>query len=213
MSLSRFSVVLPFEVDGDRRGAVPSTSINAVASTASNAVAVARVFTRALCRLRYRRDAAAVRVDRARVGEAGAPVTDAYCYALGGSHRVQVFDLPRRLEGQTSAQVRALLTGLRAGGVHSVIIDAAVISYVDSQNLGVLAGECKDMQICLFRPPAPIRKVFEIVGLDQVVTIHEDLRTAVDQTIARLVARINRHKTQRLIRERQQAQPGKGEAS
>jgi anti-sigma B factor antagonist len=72
----------------------------------------------------------------------------------------------------TSPQLRAELNTLIAGGARKLTLEFSGVSFVDSSGLGVLVGTYKrlrdeiDGHIRIVGSQPPVRKVFEITGLE-----------------------------------------------
>ncbi|TVR14622.1 MAG: anti-sigma factor antagonist [Planctomycetota bacterium] len=181
MPIHAFPVVLPYQPYSDGREDLPTLSIQAVASTARNALAVANAFVPLSCQRRYGCPPRHVHFERARMGAAGPTISDPYAYVLSHTNNIGIIPFPRRLDRQSSEALRNRITGIIAGGGDTIIVDAALLSFLDSAaitSLGVIAGlasDAKRINLHFFRPSSPIRKVFEIVGLHKVLGIHDSL--------------------------------------
>ncbi|TVR47050.1 MAG: anti-sigma factor antagonist [Planctomycetota bacterium] len=184
MAMHPYPVVLPYQAGGGDALAVPTLAISAAATNPRNAVAVANAFINVSCMRRYGYPAGGAFLDRARVGPAGTPISGPYAYVLGPSNRIPIIPFPQRLDHQSCRPLQQRIQGLRAGGADTLIVDAAQLTFLDSSALSTLGGlasissQNPGLHLHLFRPSPPIRKVFEIVGLDRMLGIHETLVNA-----------------------------------
>lgn len=181
MPIHSFPVVLPYQPYSDGREDMPTLSIKAVASTSRNALAVANAFVPMSCQRRYGCPCKHVHYERARIGAPGPALSEPYAYVLSHTNNIGITPFPRRLDQQSCEALRHRITGIIAGGGDTLIVDAALLSFLDSAaitSLGIIAGlanDAKRLNLHFFRPSPPIRKVFEIVGLHKLLGIHDSL--------------------------------------
>lgn len=194
MSLSSYAVVLPFQPQAAQPGEMPSLSMHAVASTPRNALAVASTFVDTCCRRQFACPVQTAFYERARIGHAQDHIGQPYAYALGRSNHVATIPFPKRLDEEQTQLLHLRITGLVAGGADTILIDAAMLQFLDSYaaatlgTLGKLTTNSQRLAIHFFRPSPPIRKVFAIVGLDKLLGLHDSL----PQALAALRQRSNR---------------------
>jgi len=79
----------------------------------------------------------------------------------------------------TAPQMRDILYSLLADGHHTLTIDLAPMTFIDSTGLGVLVGVLKRAReaggnVILKSPRRSVRKVLEISGLSKIVDIVDD---------------------------------------
>lgn len=80
------------------------------------------------------------------------------------------------LDVAAAPRLRGLLTELLDTDPVRVVVDLSGLSFIDSTGLGVLVGAEKRarqrfIEFVLHDPPAPIWKVFQITGIDRVVSV------------------------------------------
>jgi anti-anti-sigma factor len=89
-----------------------------------------------------------------------------------------------RVEGELDASTAALLDdALRRiagadGATERVVIDSRGLAFIDSSGLSVLVAAHKRLkkdgsELVVAAPSAPVRRLFDIAGLDRVLTITE----------------------------------------
>jgi anti-sigma B factor antagonist len=84
---------------------------------------------------------------------------------------------------QVAAGATEALTELESRAPGSLVIDLRDVSFMDSSGMGVIAGAharatAAGRRFAVIAPPAGVRHAFEISGLEEVVTIVENLAGA-----------------------------------
>lgn len=92
---------------------------------------------------------------------------------VGGAATVGVTG---ELDSHTSPRLGAALVGLAADGVREVTVDLSGIPFIDCTGLSVLVGGLKSIReqggdMVVKSPTPATRRLFEITGLDDVLTI------------------------------------------
>lgn len=89
------------------------------------------------------------------------------------------------LDVATSPELRERLTARGEAGDKLVVVDLRGVSFIDSTTLGVLVGTLKGFlkigtRFRLVFDQPPLRRLFEITGLDEVFSIFNDLEAALE---------------------------------
>jgi anti-sigma B factor antagonist len=100
--------------------------------------------------------------------------------------RAVVLSLSGEVDVSNTARVSEAALKLLEGKIKLLLIDLVGVEYMDSSGLGTLVALLKrvresgrDMAVAGARPR--VRRVFEITGLDQVFTLHEDVAAALKE--------------------------------
>jgi anti-sigma B factor antagonist len=85
----------------------------------------------------------------------------------------------------SASQLKSELSGLREKNVRSVLVDLTECTFIDSTTLAILVSAKKqldaaEIQFSLMTTDRNIRKIFEITGLDRILTIHDSSTAAMN---------------------------------
>ncbi len=102
---------------------------------------------------------------------------------------VSVTFLQGVLDLQTSRDFTALFDDFQKKGSWNIVLDLADVSFIDSQSLSLIITQAIQAReeggnIRLSRVPSRLMRVFELVGLDEVLEFFDDVEPAV-QAFAR----------------------------
>jgi anti-sigma B factor antagonist len=80
------------------------------------------------------------------------------------------------IDRATARCLRACLAAAGAGGPAEVVVEMAGLKFIDSANLGVLAGAHQDLatrgsSLVLANVPPSAMMIFRLSGLDQILTV------------------------------------------
>lgn len=93
-----------------------------------------------------------------------------------------VVEVGGEIDNDTAPQLRMALSGAFHDGATRVVVDLSATNFLDSSGLGALVGVNKEYgdraSLVLVCPKPQLRKLFEISRLDEVLTVHGDLATA-----------------------------------
>jgi anti-sigma B factor antagonist len=94
-----------------------------------------------------------------------------------------VIELAGDLDHRSAPGVRALLPGLALRSGQQLVVDLARLAFCDSSGITVLIATrnhalAADATVVLSAVPERVSRVFRIVGLDQVFTIHPTAEAA-----------------------------------
>ncbi|MBI5959568.1 MAG: STAS domain-containing protein [Chloroflexi bacterium] len=98
---------------------------------------------------------------------------------------ITILSLEGRIDGDGSAEVKATLQDCVMAGKFKVILDMAQVLYINSLALRALA-EIADMNrqnngdLKLVSPQPRVKRVFQLVGFDRLLAIHDTLQAALD---------------------------------
>jgi anti-anti-sigma regulatory factor len=173
-------IVLPYRVTSERDGALFSVQVNAVASSESSAIAAAQVLVRSLASLRHRGQPIEVLSERAKVGAPGRQIEGPYAYVLTTGNHIHHLDFPARIDSQSGEVMGDAFAGLNPASLLGVVMDCHPLSYINTAGLASIAAHAKRIRLRLFRVSQPVSRVFEIVGLVQLLRIFPSLQTALD---------------------------------
>ena len=89
------------------------------------------------------------------------------------------------LDLYSAPQLESELAGLHEKNVQSVVVDLTECEFIDSTALGVLLTANKRLdaaqaRLSIVTSDRNIRKIFEITGLDRVLTIHQTRAVAMN---------------------------------
>ena len=100
------------------------------------------------------------------------------------------------LDLATAGELCLRIARLRDGGASpAIVVDLGELSFCDSTGLRGLLGEARESEICggRVRVVAPrasiVRRLFEVCGIDQVLTVDPDRTTAIIRARAASVLR------------------------
>ncbi len=189
-TLHSIPVVLTYRLERHQTAALHSLHVDTVASNQAAALAVARVFSRHLCAMRGLQQQPQIVDSRIRIGQPSHSVSGPYAYIIGISNRIPHLSFPTRLDNDSAEEMSAALKGIDPRLTYGVVLDCAPMQFIATSALAVLGEQHRRLRLHLCRIPTPIRKVLEIVGMDRLLNIHPDMRSALDA----LSARIARHR-------------------
>lgn len=181
MPLFDIPVVIPYRLDNDDGGVLHPVQIRTVASGVPAALATAEVLAYAHGRLRHPGHQIQVIKERAKVGAAGPQVDGPYAYVLTRGSLIHHLSFPARIDSQAGEQLHGILEALDGRNVFGLIIDCAPLVYINTVGLTALSAHARMTQ--LFRVPATIAKVLEIVGLNRMIRTHANLTAALESLV------------------------------
>jgi len=88
------------------------------------------------------------------------------------------------LDYEASPQLRARLTGAIKAGGRRLVLDLSDVTFIDSTAIGVLAGtvarldEAGGGSLAVVSTHEKVLQIFEITGLDSVITVHSSREEA-----------------------------------
>lgn len=90
-----------------------------------------------------------------------------------------------QLDVATAPQFRQSLVKAQYGGETNVLVDLDAVEFMDSMGLGVLIGGLKrarshDAQLVVVCSHPRLLRLFELTGLDRVLSIVADVRTVLE---------------------------------
>jgi len=173
-------IVMPYRLRDERDGALYSVQVNAVASNEASAVAAAQALVRSLAGLKHRGRAIEALPERVKVGAIGRQIEGPYAYVLTHGNLIHHLDFPSRIDSQSGEVMGNAFAGLDPNLLLGVVMDCNPLTYINTSGLASIAAHAKRIQLRLFRVSDPVRRVFQIVGLVQLLRIFPDLRSALD---------------------------------
>jgi anti-anti-sigma regulatory factor len=173
-------VVMPYRLRDERDGALFSVQVNAVASNEASAVAATQVLVRSLGLLKHRGRTVEVLPERVKIGAMGRQIEGPYAYVLTHGSLIHHLDFPSRIDSQSGEVMGDAFTGLDPALLLGVVMDCNPLTYINTSGLASIAAHAKRIHLRLFRVSDPVRRVFQIVGLVQLLRIFPDLRSALD---------------------------------
>ena len=106
--------------------------------------------------------------------------------------RVEVFAVSGELDQATAAELRSPLKEAIQDGARAVMIDLTKCGFIDSTGLGVIVeawkaleerdGDSAVLSICC--PEPEVRRLLEVTGLDQAITIRDTREEALEPLLA-----------------------------
>lgn len=101
---------------------------------------------------------------------------------------IDLVTLAGELDSSSSEPLSAALAGL-TGGARRVVVDLAALEFVDSSGVKMLVAAARAVEdagggFVLAAPTGSVRRVFEILHLDQVVPIVDDREAAYQEVTA-----------------------------
>jgi anti-anti-sigma factor len=96
---------------------------------------------------------------------------------------VSVAKLSGHVDTLNAAELEASLLGLAESGTKQLLIDCTALEYINSAGLRVFLLVAKRMEshggVCAFCGLSPnVKLVFETIGFDRILTVHDDRKTA-----------------------------------
>ena len=182
-------VVLTYRLERHQTAALYSLHVDAVASNSAAALAVARVMVRHLCAMRDPHRQPLIADSRTRIGQPSHSVTGPYAYIIGTSNRIPHLSFPARLDNDSAIEMSAALKGIDPHLTYGVVLDCAPMQFIATSALAALGEHHRRLRLHLCRVPPAITKVLEIVGMDRLLNIHPDMRSALDALSARIARR------------------------
>lgn len=171
---------MPYRLRDDRDKALFSVQVNAVASNEASAIAAANALIRCLAGLKHRGQPVEVLPERAKIGAIGRQIEGPYAYVLTHGNLIHHMDFPARIDSQSGEVMGNAFAGLDPNLLLGVVMDCNPLTYINTSGLASIAAHAKRIQLRLFRVSEPVRRVFQIVGLVQLLRIFPDLRMALD---------------------------------
>lgn len=174
---------MPYRLRESRDGILYSVQVNAVASNEASALAASQVLVRCLGTIRHRGQTVDVMPDRAKIGGVGRQIEGPYAYVLTNGNLIHHLDFPARIDSQSGEVMGNAFAGLDPNVLLGVVMDCNPLTYINTSGLASIAAHAKRIQLRLFRVSEPVRRVFQIVGLEQLLRIFPDLRSALDDLV------------------------------
>jgi anti-anti-sigma regulatory factor len=171
---------MPYRLSDDRDHALYSIQVNAVASNEASAIAAAQALIRCLAQLKHPGQPVEVLPARAKVGALGRQIEGPYAYVLTHGNLIHHLDFPARIDSQSGEVMGNAFAGLDPNLLLGVVMDCNPLTYINTSGLASIAAHAKRIHLRLFRVSEPVRRVFQIVGLEKMLRIHPDLRLALD---------------------------------
>jgi len=100
-----------------------------------------------------------------------------------------VISLVGEVDVANTAQVREAALRLLADGVKRLVVDLSATEYMDSAGLGTLVGLLKRLKesggtMAIAGPQPRVARLFQITGLNQILTLCVDVATALKEVSA-----------------------------
>jgi anti-anti-sigma regulatory factor len=184
MPLFDIPVVTTYRLLDDRDGALFSVQVRTVASAEPAALAIAQVLSQALASLRHPGRRIEILPDRVKIGATGQTVDGPYAYVLTHGNHIHHLTFPSRVDSQSGEVMGNAFAGLDPKTLYGVVMDCHPLSYINTAGLASIAAHAKRLHLRLFRISDPVRKVFEIVGLLQLLRVHSSLQSALNDLVA-----------------------------
>ena len=97
-----------------------------------------------------------------------------------------VLSLSGEVDAYTSTHFRDIMLGVIEEGLYNIVIDMAMVEYIDSSGLGALVGGLKRItekngKIYIVSGSDQVKKVFEITGLGRVFEMFDNTEDAVSE--------------------------------
>ena len=180
MPLYDIPIVMPYRLRDERDGAMFSVQVNAVASSEAAAVAASQALVSSLGGLKHRGRAVETIPERVKIGSVGRQIEGPYAYVLTHGNLIHHLDFPSRIDSQSGEVMGNAFAGLDPNLLLGVVMDCNPLTYINTSGLASIAAHAKRVQLRLFRVSEPVRRVFQIVGLVQMLRIFPDLRSALE---------------------------------
>jgi anti-anti-sigma regulatory factor len=121
-----------------------------------------------------------VLADRAKTGQPRQQIDGPYAYVLTQGNRIHQLTFPARIDSQSGESMGNAFAGIDPKTLYAVLMDCHALTYINTAGLASIAAHAKRLHLRLFRISEPVRKVFEIVGLLQMLRVHTSLQAALD---------------------------------
>ncbi len=180
MPLHDIPVVIPYRLSGDPGNVLYPLQVHTVASGEAAALATAKLLTHTIANLRHPGRIVEVVSERAKCGQPTRQVDGPYAYVLTVGSHIHHLDFPARIDSQSGEVMGDAFAGLDPTTLHGVVMDCHAMTYINTAGLASIAGHAKRLHLRLFRVSEPVRRVFEIVGLTQLLRIMPTLQAALD---------------------------------
>lgn len=174
---------MPYRLRDASDGVLYSVQVNAVASNEASALAAAQALVRSLGAMRHRGHQIEAVPERAKLGSVGRQIEGPYAYVLTNGNLIHHLDFPARIDSQSGEVMGNAFAGLDPQLLLGVVMDCNPLTYINTSGLASIAAHAKRIQLRLFRVSEPVRRVFQIVGLEQLLRIFPDLRSALDDLV------------------------------
>jgi anti-anti-sigma regulatory factor len=181
MPLFDIPVVIPYRLEGDEGGTLHPVQVRTVASGGPAALAAAEVLAMAMGQLRFPDRTIQVLRDRAKMGPIGRQINGPYAYIFTRGSLIHHIAFPARIDSQAGEFLDKTLASIGDDSAFGLVMDCAPLTFINSIGLTALSNHARNIH--LFRVPASVAKVFEIVGLDRILRIHSGLQTALDALV------------------------------
>lgn len=180
MPLHDIPIVIPYRLSGDHGGVLYPLQIHTVTSGEAAALATAKLLARTVANIRHPGRTVEVVSERAKSGQPARQVDGPYAYVLTTGNHIHHLDFPARIDSQSGEVMGDAFAGLDPTTLHGVVMDCYAMAYINTSGLASIAGHAKRLRLRLFRVSEPVRRVFEIVGLTQLLRILPTLQTALE---------------------------------
>jgi anti-anti-sigma regulatory factor len=184
MPLFDIPVVVPYRLRDDRDGVLYSVQVHAIASAESAALAIGTMLVAAHARINHPTRATEVLPDRAKAGQPGQQIDGPYAYVLTQGNRIHHLTFPARIDSKSGESMGNAFAGIDPKTLHAVLMDCHPLTYINTAGLASIAAHAQRLHLRLFRISEPVRKVFEIVGLLQMLRVQPSLQSALDDLVA-----------------------------
>jgi anti-anti-sigma factor len=125
-----------------------------------------------------------VLADRAKIGQVRQQIDGPYAYVLTQGNRIHHLTFPARIDSQSGESMGNTFAGIDPKTLNAVLMDCHALTYINTAGLASIAAHAKRLHLRLFRISEPVRKVFEIVGLLQMLRVHGTLQSALDSLVS-----------------------------
>jgi anti-anti-sigma regulatory factor len=183
MPLHEFPVVVPYRLRDESDGVMYSIQVHAVASADKAAVAIATLLVQGLAQIRHPGRAIEAVTDRIKIGPPRQQIDGPYAYVLTQGNRIHQLTFPARIDSQSGESMGNAFAGIDPKTLYAVLLDCHALTYINTAGLASIAAHAKRLHLRLFRISDPVRKVFEIVGLLQMLRVHTSLQAALEDLI------------------------------
>lgn len=183
MVLFEIPVVMPYRLRDDPDGTFCAVQVNTVASTEAAAVSSAQALVHNLAGLKHRGHVVETLPERIRVGSIGRPIEGPYAYVLTHGRLIDRIDFPARIDNHCGEAMGDAFAGLDPTVLLGVVMDCNPLTYINTSGLASIAAHAERIHLRLFRVSDAVRRVFQIVGLVQLLRIFPDLRSALEDLV------------------------------
>jgi len=178
MPLYATTVVMPYRLEERDEAPIFTCQVDSAASNPQVALSTAKLLTRINATLQHGREPLRILTERAQIGNPTHTIEGPYIYLFTHGDRIPQLSFPRRIGDQASTELEQTLAGFDPALLHGAVMDCAQLSYINTQGLTAFVAHAKRCGLQLCRLPPPLRKVMDIVGLGRLMTLHDDLRSA-----------------------------------